>query len=263
MTFNPDNPNEHAQATQTNDDPYAVAQETAERPPEFYGELSIDCWFCALIKGQGKVPYDPTIHDRRSTAIDIAIIPLAEHNRTDAWEKSTLDWARDWTRITWPSLKGLGITSLRDVSKGKWCKFTWQGTGEKYRVRDEDGNEGEERERSTFKFLALYNSEDECRAAYYADSGKTPPDSEGVSDIPGFESKAQPTQAQAAPANGNDNTKARETAIQFIKVFAKMKHFDIEATRQACATQTAITNVVDINSPEFVEIVAEAMSAAA
>lgn len=259
MTFNPDNPNEHAQAAQVQDDPYAVAQETAERPPEFYGELSIDCWFCALIKGPGKVPYDPAIHDRRSTAIDIAIIPLAEHNRTDAWEKSTLDWARDWTRITWPSLKGLGITSLRDVSKGKWCKFTWAPTGEKYRIKDEDGNEGEERERSTFKFLALYNSEAECRAAYYADSGKTPPDDLGTTPID--TGTAQPT--QAAPDNGNGSDKARETAIQFIKAFARMNRYDVEATRKACANQTAITNVVDINSPEFVEIVAEAMAAAA
>lgn len=256
MTFNPDNPNEHAQAAQVQDDPYAVAQETAERPAEFYGELSVECWFCALVKGQGKVPFDANVHDRRSTAIDLVVMPLSDHNITNAFERSTLDWARDWTRITWPSLKALGITSLRDVSKGKWCKFAWQTTGEKYRA-----NGGEERERTAFKFLALYNSEDECRAAYYADSGKTPPDSEGVSDIPGFESKAQPT--QAAPDNSNGSDKARETAIQFIKVFAKMKHFDVEATRQACATQTAITNVVDINSPEFVEIIAEAMSAAA
>jgi hypothetical protein len=241
------------------DDPYAVAQETAERPPEFYGELSVECWFCALIKGQGKVPYDPTIHDRRSTAIDIAVVPLAEHNMTNTFERQTLDWARDWARITWPSLKVLGVTSLRDIKSGKWCKFTWTGTGEKYRVKDEDGNEGEERERTGFKFLALYDSEDECRAAYYADTGKTPPDNEGVSDIPGFESKPQPT--QAAPDNGNG--KARETAIQFIKAFAKMSRYDVEATRKACANQTAITNVVDINSPEFVEIVAEAMSAAA
>ena len=254
MTYNYD-PNGH---TAVQDDPYAVAQETAERPPEFYGELNVECWFCALVKGQGKVPFDPAIHDRRSTAIDISVLPLAEHNMARPLERSTLDWARDWARITWPSLKALGITSLRDVSKGKWCKFTWQGTGEKYRTRDQDGNEGEERERSTFKFLALYDTEDQCRAAYYADTGKQQPDDEEVSDIPGFEPKAQPAQA---PANGNG--KARETAIQFIKVYAKMKHFDVEATRQACATQTAITNVVDINSPEFVEIIAEAMSAAA
>lgn len=259
MTFNPDNPNEHAQAAQMNDDPYAVAQQRAEQPPEFYGELSVECWFCALVKGQGKVPYDANIHDRRSTAIDIAVVPLAEHNMTNTFERQTLDWARDWARITWPSLKVLGVTSLRDIKSGKWCKFTWTGTGEKYRVKDEDGNEGEERERTGFKFLALYDSEDECRAAYYADTGKTPPDNEGVSDIPGFESKPQPT--QAAPDNGNG--KARETAIQFIKAFAKMSRYDVEATRKACANQTAITNVVDINSPEFVEIVAEAMSAAA
>ena len=257
MTFNPDNPNEHAQADQVQDDPFAVAQETAERPAEFYGELSVDCWFCALVKGQGKVPYDPAIHDRRSTAIDIAVVPLVEHNMTNTFERQTLDWARDWTRITWPSFKALGVTSLRDIKSGKWCKFTWAPTGEKYRAKDQNGNEGEERERTAFKFLALYNSEAECRAAYYADTGKTPPDSEGVSEIPGFESKAQPAEAD------NGSSKARETAVHFIKAFAKMNKFQVEATRKACAAQAAITDVFDLDSPEFVEIVAEAMSAAA
>lgn len=260
MTFNPDNPNEHAQAAQVQDDPFAVAQETAERPAEFYGELSVECWFCALVKGQGKVPFDAAIHDRRSTAIDLVVMPLSDHNITNAFERSTLDWARDWTRITWPSLKALGITSLRDVSSGRWCKFTWAPTGEKYRAKDQNGNEGEERERTGFKFLALYKSEAECRAAYYADTGKQQPDDEEVSDIPGFEPKAQPAQA---PANDEGNTKARETAIQFIKAFARMNRYGVDATRKACATQSAITNVVDINSDEFVEIVAEAMSATA
>lgn len=257
MTFNPDNPNEHAQAAQVQDDPFAVAQETAERPAEFYGELSVECWFCALVKGQGKVPFDANVHDRRSTAIDLVVMPLSDHNITNAFERSTLDWARDWTRITWPSLKALGITSLRDVSKSKWCKFAWQTTGEKYRA-----NGGEERERTAFKFLALYNSEAECRAAYYADTGKQQPDDLGTETIPGFESKAQPAPAQAAP-DSNGSEKTRETAIQFIKAYAKMNRFQIDATRKACATQTAITDVFDLDSPEFVEIIAEAMSAAA
>jgi hypothetical protein len=252
MVFNPDRPDEHTATAAVNDDPYAAAQETAERPPEFYGELSIECWFCALVKGQGKVPFDANVHDRRSTAIDLVVMPLSDHNITNAFERSTLDWARDWTRITWPSLKALGITSLRDVSKGKWCKFAWQTTGEKYRA-----NGGEERERTAFKFLALYNSEAECRAAYYADTGKQQPDDLGTEAIPGFESKAQPAEAD------NGSSKARETAIHFIKAYAKMNQFQVDATRKACATQSAITDVFDLDSPEFVEVIAEAMSAAA
>ena len=256
MTFNYD-PNGHA-AVQ--DDPYAIAQETAERAPEFYGELSVECWFCALVKGQGKVPYDKEVHDRRSTAIDITVVPMAEHNMNNTFERKTLDWARDWSRITWPSLKALGITSLRNIKSGKWCKFVWAPTGEKYRAKDQDGNEGEERERTAFKFLALYNSEAECRAAYYADTGKQQTDDEGVSDIPGFESKAQPTQE---PTSQEASAKAKEMAVQFIRAYAKMNRYAVEATRQACATQPAITNVFDLSSPEFVEIVAEAMSATA
>lgn len=253
MTFNPDNPNEHAQAAQMNDDPYAVAQQRAEQPPEFYGELSVECWFCALVKGQGKVPYDANVHDRRSTAIDITVVPVVDLNMTNTFSRSTLDWARDWARITWPSLKALGITSLRDIKSGKWCKFTWQGTGEKYRSKASDGSEGEERERTAFKFLALYKSESECRAAYYADTGKTPPDDLDTTPI----DMAQPA------SDSNGSSKARETAIHFIKAYAKMNQFQIDATRKACATQTAITDVFDLDSPEFVEIIAEAMSAAA
>ena len=261
MTFNSDNPNEHAQAAQVQDDPFAVAQETAERPAEFYGELSVECWFCALVKGQGKVPFDANVHDRRSTAIDLVVMPLSDHNITNAFERSTLDWSRDWTRITWPSLKALGVTSLRDIANGKWCKFVWAGTGEKYRAKGQNGADGEERERTTFKFMALYDNETECRAAYYADTGKQQPETDELGEtIPGFEPKGQATQE---PTGQEASAKAKEMAIQFIRAYAKMHNYQVEATRQACATQNAITNVVDINSPEFVEIVAEAMSAAA
>ena len=197
MTFNPDNPNEHAEAQ---DDPYAVASTAAVAPREYYGQIQVDCWFCALVKGQGKVPFDPQQHERRSTCIDIRVYPISEMNLSFELRREMLDWARDWAGIVWPNLKGLGVTSVRDLA-GKWCKCSWVSDGRTYRDKA-----GEERESTTFKFLALYDDEEACRAAYYADTGKQPESAQTEKPTPGFE--------DAKPA---ENPKERESAEVFLR----------------------------------------------
>lgn len=240
MVYNPDNPNEH-------DDPLAAASNATLRPREYYGEVDIDAWFCALIKGQGKVPYDPVAHKdlNRCTAVDLTVTPIAEMNLQFALQRSMIAESREWAGIVWPSAKELGITSVRDL-KGKWVKVIQAPTGRKYR-----GNDGTEREATTVKFLAVYGSVDECLAAYYAETGAEP-DIADVDDepIPGFE-----------PADAGNGQNGMETARPFIHAYAKVNGYDVEKTREACRAQTVITNAIDVDSDEFVEIVGEAMSA--
>jgi hypothetical protein len=64
--------------------------EEANNPPEpsyqnyLWGRVIINAWACALVKGFGKVPYDPQEHgDNRWTAIDIMIDALPEMNITN------------------------------------------------------------------------------------------------------------------------------------------------------------------------------------
>ena len=52
-------------------DPFDAADNPSIRPAEFFGKLEVDAWFCALIKGQGKVRFDNERHpiDQRRTGV--------------------------------------------------------------------------------------------------------------------------------------------------------------------------------------------------
>jgi len=228
------------------DDPFDSATNATLAPRSYYGQIQADAWFCALVKGTGKVPFDPTQHnpEQRCVAVDISLIPLPEQNVRFDIRRETIAESREWAGIIWPSLKALGLTNAREAD-GKWGKLTQVPSGRKYR-----NSAGEEKEATTFKFLALYPNEDACRDAYHTEVKRQPADAEPA-----------PTQApQSTPAGGNggNGSKARETAVQFIAAFAKMNKYDVDATRRQCAGQPAITNVVDVNTPEFVEIIAQA-----
>ena len=202
MTFNPDNTNEHVQQ----DDPFDSATNATLAPRAYYGQIDIDAWYCALVKGQGKVPYDAAVHERKSTAITILVTPLAEQKVTFTLKREMIAESREWAGIVWPSVKALGITSARDLND-KWAKVIQAPTGRKYRSKD-----GEEREASTFKFLAIYPDETACRAAFYAETPATPDDAaDQVGPIPGFDD------GTTAPAQD----KERETATKFLEVMIK------------------------------------------
>jgi len=174
----------------------------------------------------------------------MSMIPLPEMNITFKLERGLIAESREWAGVVLPSIKAAGVASVREAN-GKFAKLQQAGTGRKYRTPA-----GEEREATTFKVLAIYESEAACRDAYYAETGKAP-DADGSEPIPGFE------EAPAKPA-ANSNA-----AKQFITVFAKQKKYDIEATRAICRQQPIITSAIDVDSEEFTAIVAEAMAAAA
>ena len=226
------------------DDPFDSATNATLAPRAYYGQLQVNAWFCALIKGTGKVPFDPLQHaiEKRATAIDIDLIPLPEQNVSFSVRREMIAESREWAGIVWPSLKALGLSNAREADN-KWVKLTQVPSGRKYRT-----SSGEEKEATTFKFLALYPNEDECRRAYYAETGR------GSTTTTAAPSAATDT----TPGNGS---KARETAVQFIGAFAKLNKYDVDATRKACASQPAITGAIDVNAPEFVQIVAEAAAA--
>ena len=210
------------------DDPFDSASDPHLAPREYYGEASVDCWFCALVKGQGKVPYDPAQHERRATAIDISVQPVPEQNVTFAVARKMIAESREWAGIVWPSLKELGIESVRDL-EGQWVKVTQVPTGRKYTSK-----QGETKEATTLKFLALYDDEAACRAACIAETGAKA-STGGVGHIPGFEDDkaADPTEAA--------DSKERETATQFLNVFIKQHSGDKSAVWAAIQAMPMIT----------------------
>ncbi len=226
------------------DDPFETASNVTLRPRDYYGQIQIDAWHCVLVKGQGKVPFDPQQHsvDNRRTAITISLLPLAEQNIQFDLARDLIAESREWAGIIWPSLKALGLTSAREA-QGKWAKMQQVPSGRKY-----CNTAGEEKEATTFKFLALYPDEATCRAAYLAENGKS-----GNGNGP---SASTPT--STTPSNSDH---ALKVAIPFIQAFAKKEQYDLERTKAACRSQAIITKAIDVDSPEFAQIVAEAMVA--
>lgn len=202
-------------ATQTVYDPWNDPWATADDPQfntsyDYFGQVKVDSYFCILVKGTGKVPFDAQAHaiDQRRTAIDIQIFPLAEMNISFDVSRNMIAESREWAGIVLPSIKALNL-SLRDLNN-KWVHVVTEKTGQTY-----TGKDGNTKDKTTFKFLAVFPDEASCRAAYQAAANGTP------------------APAPATPVNGNGNgaSKERETAAKFLPVIVT----------NACAGQTDLT----------------------
>ena len=248
----------NGQTTQTPvDDPFESAGKATLAPRSYYGEVQIDCYYCILEKGKGKLVFDAQQHstDQRRTAIKISLLPLAEQNVQFALERDTVAESREWAGIIWPSAKALGLSNPRELN-GKWAKMQQVPSGRTYR-----NAKGEEKEATTFKFLALYGSEAECRAAYMADGGGQTPLNPPADGGTGNGHGAPATNGASAAAPAGNGKSALDVARPFIAAFAKQNQYDIEATRKACRAQAIITRAIDVDSDAFVQLVAEAMAA--
>lgn len=155
-------------------DPYASASDPVVQNFDLFGQVEINAWACALVKGAGKMPFDSNNPDhKRFTAIDVFIQPLLE---IDVKYPKSLEchWIAEfpeWSKITLPSIKAAGITNVREIN-GKWTRVARVPNGKKYPAKDTNGNlTGEMKDETTFKFIALYDTEDACRAAYLANGG--------------------------------------------------------------------------------------------
>ena len=146
-------------------DPFDDAMTDA--PNTFAGRCSISAWTCVLIKGQGKVPYDPQQHQgmKTSTAIEITIEPLDPTRQLI--QRDMLNWTADFKSVVRPSVEALAARiaeivnlPLEQVNPLRGLNGLWV-SGEF--VPRPDNKAGETW--TTLKFLAVYGSEDECRAA--------------------------------------------------------------------------------------------------
>jgi len=159
-------------------DPYAAADAAKTNNAHYFANVSVDAFNAVLVKGTGKVVYDPAQHtpDQRVTAIKLTLSPLPRAGRT----QNSLEWnmiaeSREWTRIVNPSLKALNV-GLKGIHN-KWCHLEAVDTGRRYFNKD-----GEEKIATTLKFVAVFDTQEACQAAadaYYVSRGvgqvSTPP----------------------------------------------------------------------------------------
>lgn len=176
-------------------DPLEAADNAVLAPREYFGQVLVDTWFCALVKGAGKVPFDPTQHQKKFTAIKIDLMPLAEMNVTNPIAREMIAESREWVNFTLASIKALGVKTA-DV-KNKWAKINFVPTGETYK-----NAAGDEKDKTALNFVAIYPDEAACRAAYEAEHGTNgnghpvdlnpPPQKSAVANDPATRAKLLP-----------------------------------------------------------------------
>lgn len=219
--------------------------------PCFWGQLTVESWFCVLEKGIGKKPFDPSLHkvgDRR-TAIRVAVTALPEHNlrNGDVYrEYIAEEWGKvkPWNNITLPSFKNLGLEPR--AATGKWVCVELVPEGRTY----VSTQTGETKESTTLKLVAMYPDEAACRAAFYAERG-TPEET--------------PTSPPAAAGNGNgraptDLNPEQAVAYKFLRTFVKASGGDLGVLAAMITGNQVLAKYYTIESPEVLELLAEVLA---
>jgi hypothetical protein len=210
-------------------DPWDAAGNPPERQTtsRWFGRLFLDVWACALIKGQGKVPFDDQVHDasQRLTAVQMEVQPLSDYDVTFTLERDLIAEFGAWPKVTLPSIKALGV-DLRTLNK-KWVAVEFKPTGRTYTGRD-----GEEKQETTFVVMGVYDTEAECRAAYQAFNADEPP----------F-------------AVDEEDTKARATAAMFIGPLWAQAGQDKTKMADLLGKTPIVSEFFTIDSPEVVAVI--------
>jgi hypothetical protein len=216
----------------------AMNAEYRPGPRTFFGQVQTDVWPCALVKGQGKVPFDPSQHspDERRIAIDIRLAAWNGKGVVFQVERGMIAESREWARIVKPSLQAIG-QNLRGLNS-TWVRADLVPTGDSYK-----NSQGEVKERTTFKFLATYATEAECHQAmeaFYAQHHTGQPAA--------AENDAAPT----PPTNGNGATADgdKATALKFLPALWRSCGGDIAKFERLLAGTPMVARHFQINSPE-------------
>lgn len=223
-------------------DPFDAATEAGNRPDAFFGRMEVDAQFVVLKKGQSKrawVEGDDT--DGKCTEITFRLNPLDVTNMTRMVERNMIAEYSEWSKIVWPSLRDLGVKNVREVN-GKWVHVELVKNGRTWTNRDGDKTEG-----TTFKFIALHDSEADCVAAWEAafdNNGGSQPRVAGTA--PGSNS------APTSTPQPNDAEKA--VAAQFLPAIVNANKGDLVALEQALASMSPLNKYFTIDSPEVQEL---------
>lgn len=219
------------------DDPLESADNPEIQLPRYYGQAVVDAYFAVLVKGVGKVPFDPGQHtlDKRVTAIKLGILPLAEQNVTKDIFREYIAEFGAWPKITLPSLKALGLT-VKSLN-GAWVCLELAPEGRTYTSK----TSGEQVESLTFKVVDHYPDEAACRAAYLNQTVS-------MGQEPGVVSQAP----APAPTNGSGNgtDKEKTNALQFVKVLIGQVKGDETALSQRIAGMPQIAKFFTVQSSE-------------
>lgn len=232
----------------TDQDALNQAMTATGRDRHYFGQVQTDWYFCVLQKGAGKVLFDPQQHsaDQRRVAITISLAPLPSDRvpTPQAIERSMVDFERDWTRYTLPSLKALGL-DLNGV-RGQWAQVKLTKTSE-YTSSD-----GTVKDRTAIVFVAVYPDQAACVAA--RDAMFTRHD--GPSDTAPAATVASPAQASVPATVPQQLTPRvpRSTAAMLLPSLWTATGHDIDAFMARIQSIPDLAAHFDKTSPEIVKL---------
>lgn len=222
-------------------DPYESATNATLRPQAYFGQVQCNAWPCVLVKGAGKVAFNPQVHkiENRVTAIDISLQTIAEQPVSFPLVRNLIAESPAWVKIVMPSFKALGLASARELNN-KWAKAEMVPSGRKYEKKDRQTGKptGEMAEETTFKFLAFYADEASCRAAFL---GGAQPAAEAQSTT------------QPAATNANEYN----TALQFLKLLLPKwapTGQELAAVEKGIADNALIGRHFNVQSPVVIDL---------
>jgi hypothetical protein len=240
-------------------DPWDAADQASEETAksgfssEIWGQVNIQAWDCALVKGTGKVPFDPSQHKRKSVAIDLFIYPISEMNLEFPVERHFVDFEPAWYKLTKQSAHDIGIAHVREL-QDKFVKVELIETGETYEKN------GKTVKKTTPKFLIVFPDQSACVNNYMnseVDAGGLPWE--------------DPNKAKVEEPQINGDSPEKAVAIKYLKPFVagainqsktngSIDLVKLEAIlAPMLATQTLLNKYFTVNSPEVTELVTEAM----
>jgi len=219
-------------------DPFAAAMNPPERKhtTRWFGQMFAEVWACALVKGQGKVPFDPAMHDesKATTAVGLELVPLSAYSVDFTLNRDHVIFDKGWGTVTLPSIKALNV-DLRNLH-GSWCAIEFKETGETY-IK---GSTGETVKKTAFVLVGTYPNEAACRAAYQ--------------EFNQLEAGAKADYAE--PWNPTvDTDKERETAAMFIGPLWKQAAGDVTKLQELLAGNGLTSKFFTLNSPEVTAVV--------
>jgi hypothetical protein len=189
----------------TTNNPWESANDAQVPSQHYFGQLLLDMYFCALIKGQGKVQYDPVQHGslKRFTAINLAVFVPNPNGQSFEIKRELIAESKEWAGVILPSIKAQGLTPM--TINQKWVHLEMVKTGTYTK-------NGEVKDLTNPKILEVFNSEQEALAAAAVFFGRTEPEEQA------FDHTAPATPGDLHPAGSNGNAPGNAAIEAFVNV---------------------------------------------
>lgn len=227
----------------TPNDAWDEAESAQEPTYTHFGKVSVDADFVIWPKGvrlDQCPPFDPQQHDAndRVTRIRMTAEPLPGRTNPFPHERVVPSFSREWTVVSLPSIKDLGI-SPRELD-GAYARYEFK-PARKYTNR-----QGQQKTATSFHYAELYADLAAAEAAAEAFFGQFAKDAGDVADDMGFEDTS-------GGSSGGDNgmaDQAKQVALQFLPVLWGAANGDADAMAAAIAANPIVAEHFTIDSPE-------------